>query len=488
MLALKEWGSAVPEQRLRQLTVQQGPVHTPCPLNTALVFAEIAAPSAPAVEDCRLLISAAGDRLEEPHKVAALEQLAAKAVREGEFNLALEIHQRIHESPAVSWRNVLAIVEVARLARRPAAALRVINVWLGPAASRLDASQREEALDLQSELLMEGGRNAEASRMMLDELRALKPQEAIPPRLLQRALLAAQAAGEAVELLPWIERHLRTFAESKLSMEELMDGRKVSADYLHWLREGAAMADRQSHTSTACDGFFRLAAMGETRVFARLYALAMQTGRGEEMAELFSRLTQKRFTLLEIAQALVAGDAPQPARDLLATWLKTAPDNREGWRLLAQVDATLRGKGSAAVQWETFLKRFPQDVPALQQLAQLQAGAAQYAQALRTLQQIPGEHLDEATLRQIGALAIRMDDLPTAHRAQQLLVQGSSQPAVSDVLALATLTRQHADPEAQTVLAESIARLPAHTALQKMLNPPAMSGEAVHFSTAAQPR
>jgi predicted Zn-dependent protease len=198
---------------------------------------------------------------------------------------------------------------------------------------------------------------------------------------------------------------------------------------------------------------------------------------------------ERRFSVLEIAQALVTGDAVAPARDLLVNHLKTSPNHRAGWRLLTQIDIQTRGEGSAATLWSSFLRRFPADVPALRQLAQIQQQNAQLPQALKTLQQIPGEELDEATLHQIATLAIQLDDLPAALRAQQLIVQSSKTPAVSDVVALADLTRQQADAEADAVLAESLAKLPAGPAFQQsLIAPPATSVEATGFSTAVQPK
>ena len=488
--ALNEWCQAQPEHRLRQLTVQQGPVHAPCPLNTALLFAELTRADAPLVDDSRLLVSASGERLEEPHKIEVLELLASQAIENNELSLALEIHERACEFPIASWQNVLNLAETARLARRPAAALRVVNAWLDDDKPRLDAAQREDALDLQTTLLLEGTRYAEASRIVLDELRALKPAAAIPPRLMQRALLATHAAGESAELLPWIERHLRTFPDHKFTVEDITAGKSISADYLRWLSESAAIADQHQHTSIACDGFFRLAAAGDTRVLARLHAHAMQMGRGKELTNLLTTLQtrpQHPIAAPQLAQALANGNAPTPARDLLATHLKTSANDQEGWRLLTQIDVTLRGSNSAPFLWEGFLKRFPDDAPALLQLAQIQFDAAHYSQSLRTLQQIPGDQLDATTLRRIVSVAIQLDDITTAHRAQQLLVESSSHPATSDVLALASLSRQHPDAEAaQNALTAAVAKLPAPTAFQKQLLATPQTSEAAEFNTAAQ--
>ncbi|MFN0080220.1 MAG: hypothetical protein ACKVY0_27455 [Prosthecobacter sp.] len=488
--ALNDWRQAPPEQRLRQLTVQQGPVHAPCPLNTALLFAELMRADAPLVDDSRLLVSASGERLEEPHKIEALELLASQAIDNNELSLALAIHERACESPIASWQNVLNLAEAARLARRPAAALRVVNFWLDDDKPRLEAAQREDALDLQTTLLLEGTRYAEAGRIVLDALRALKPAEAIPARLMQRAVLATHAAAESDELLPWIERQLRTYPDHQFTLEQIAAGTAIAAAYRHWLSEAAAIADLNQQTSIACDMFFRLAAAGETRVLARLHALATQIGRGKELSKLLTTLQtrpQHPISAPQLAQALATGNVPSPARDLLAAHLKASANDREGWRLLTQIDVTLRGSGSAPFLWESFLKRFPGDAPALRQLAQLQFDAAHYSQTLRTLQQIPGDQLDEATLRRIIALAIQLDAITIAHRAQQLLVESASHPAVNDVLALASLTHQHPDAEAaQNTLTEAVAKLPAQTAFHKELLATPQTGEASAFNTAVK--
>ena len=486
--ALQAWQKLVPEQRVRQLTVQQGPLHTPCPLNTALLFVELTRADAPLIDDSRLFISAAGDRIVETDKIEALELLASQAIRTDELSLAVAIHERVCEFPAATWQNVMNLTETARTARRPAAALRVVNDWLAAAHPRLNEAQCEDARDLQISLLLEGARYAEASRVALDALRALKPTATLPPRLMQRALLATRAAGESAELLPWIELQLRSCADHQRSLQDLALGKAIDAEYRRWLNEGASIADLNHQTSIACEMFFRLAAIGETRVLARLHTLATQIGRGKELAVLLASL-QGRFSIPQMAQALSDGDAPAAARALLAPHLQSSPDDRAGWRLLTQIDIMLRGEPAASILWEGFLKRFPDDVPALQQLAQLQIAAAQFPQALRTLQSVPDDQQDETTLRSIAALAMQVDDIPAAHRAQQLIVESSQHPPVSDVLALATTTPQHPDViAAKQALTEAIAKLPAGTELHQALTTTPDTGEATLFSTAARAR
>ncbi|MFC5456543.1 tetratricopeptide repeat protein [Prosthecobacter fluviatilis] len=484
--ALHAWLKAAPEQRLRQLTVREGPLNTPSPLNTALVFVELTRADAPLIEDSRLLLSASGDRISEPHKIEALELLASQAAAAGERTLAIEIHERVCAFPSATWQHALALIEAARAARRPAAALRVVKDWLSETPSRLDAAQREAALDLQISLLLEGSRYAEASRVTLESLRALKAGAAIPARLMQRALLATRAAGESAELMPWIERQLRASPDHQLSLKDLAAKPSVDAGYRHWLAEGACIADLNHQSSIACEFFFRLAALGETHVLARLHALVAQLGRGRELAAVLASL-QHRFPPHQLAQALAEGDAPAAARAFLTAHLQSSADDREGWRMLAQIDMALRGEAASTMLWQGFLKRFPGDVTAMRQLAACQVSAAQPRQALDTLQSIPVGQLDEPTLRHIAALAVQLDDVPAAHRAQQLLVASSAHPSARDVLALATTTLQHPDAAAaHEALSEAASRLPAGTGFHRFLTAIPGTVEATHFSTAAK--
>ena len=489
MLALADWLAQVPMLRLRQVTIQQGPVHTPCPLNDALVLAEINAPDAPAIDEMRLLVAASGDRLEEPVKIEVLRTLASKSMQQNDPSLAVDILLRACDSPATSWNEVLALAEAARLARRPAAALRVVNKWLDEAEGRLSASQMPDALDLQSALLIEGGRCAEASRLALDALRALPAKEHIPNMLLERALRATAAANETGELLPWFERHLRTFPrEHAATWEQVADGLQTSEDYRRWLLQAACIADQEKLSGTACDYFFLVAATGDLRGLGRLHALARQVGREKDFARLVHALQSRPVdarTPLEIAQALAASSAASAAHDLLVAHLKDHPQDRDAAFALTEIDEEIRAQGAAAPLWERFLKTFPDDLPARVRLAKIQIDNGQHSQALRTLQQIPAEKLDDATLRQTALLAEFLDDAPTAHRARQLIVERQPKPAATDLMALAAVSTQFEDPAQAAddfrAFAAKVTDSPFVTALSA-----ARHGSVGAFSTAAE--
>ena len=489
--ALADWMDQVPMLRMRQITIQQGPVHTPCPLNDALVLAEIARSDAPPIEETRLLVAASGDRLEEPVKIEVLQTLAAQAMGANDPSLAVDVLLRACDSPATRWTEVLALAEASRMARRPAAALRIVNRWLDDASGRLTDAQIPEALDLQIALLIEGGRCAEASRITLDALRALPAKERVPEPLLERALRATAAAEETGELLPWFERQLRTYPrEHAAGWEQIANGLETSDEYRRWLHHAACTADLEKLSGTACDYFFIVAATGDLRGLGRLHTLAGQVGRENDFARLLQALqtrSQDARSPIELARALAESSAPSAAHDLLVAHLKDHPDDREAAYALTEIDEGTRSPGAAAPLWERFLKDFPDDVAARTRLAKIQLASGQRSQALRTLQQIPGEKLDEATLRLIASLAEYLDDAVVAHRARELIVERQGKPTAADLMALAAVSPQIEDPaQAADVFRAFAAKVTDSPYVTALSADSLRHGNAGSFSTAAE--
>ena len=486
---LARWLEEPATPRLRQLTVQQGPIGDAGPLIAALILTEVQRRDAPALDEMRLLVSAAGDRLEEPVKTEVLGLLAHQATETGDLHLATDIWLRITESPAATWSEVEELVEAARAARRPAAALKVVKAWLDDAKGHLTSVQLPKAQDMQIQLLIEGGRVAEASRIARDALRALPAKSAVPEIMLERALRASTAAAESGELLPWIERRLREHPEHASTWEQLAAGRETSPSYRHWLWHAASISDLQNLHGTACELFFRVAAIGDLKCLGRLHVLAAQTGRSKDFATLIESL-QKRpqdaLSLIDLARALEAGGAAEAGRDLLAAHLKTQPEDRDATFAMTEIDEASRGPGSSMILWEGFLRKFPEDDAALRRLAALQIADGQHLPALRSLQRIASENLAEADLRHIATLGEILDDTSTALQARQMIVERQEKPSVADLMAIAALTPQHDDPAlAQTALAAAAEKAPQSQLLGEWLQNSRL-GTAGTFSTAIE--
>lgn len=486
---LARWLEEPSTPRLRQLTVQQGPVSDAGPLIAALILAEVQRRDAPALDEMRLLVSAAGDRLEEPVKMEVLGLLAHQATETGDLHLATDIWLRITESPVATWSEVEELVGAARAARRPAAALKVVKAWLDDAKGHLTSEQLPKAQDMQIQLLIEGGRVAEASRIARDALRALPAKSAVPEIMLERALRASTAAAESGELLPWIERRLREHPEHASTWEQLAAGRETSASYRHWLWHAASISDLQNLHGTACDLFFRVAAIGDLKCLGRLHVLAAQTGRSKDFATLIESLQkrpQEALSLIDLARALEAGGAAEAGRDLLAAHLKTQPEDRDATFAMTEIDEASRGPGSSMILWEGFLRKFPEDAAALRRLAALQIADGQHLPALRSLQRIATENLAETDLRHIATLGEILDDTSTALQARQMIVERQEKPSVADLMAIAALTPQHDDPAlAQTALAAAAEKAPQSQFLGEWLQNSRL-GTAGTFSTAVE--
>lgn len=486
---LARWLEEPSTPRLRQLTVQKGPMTDAGPLIAALILAEVQRSDAPALDEMRLLVSAAGDRLEEPVKMEVLGLLAHQASETGDLHLATDIWLRITESPAATWSEVEELVEAARAARRPAAALKVVKAWLDDAKGHLTSGQLPKAQDMQMQLLIEGGRVAEASRIARDALRALPAKSAVPEIMLERALRASTAAAESGELLPWIERRLREHPEHACTWEQLAVGRETSASYRHWLWHAASISDLQSLHGTACDLFFRVAAIGDLKCLGRLHALAVQTGRSKDFSTLVTSLQnrpQEALGLIDLARALEAGGAAEAGRDLLAAHLKTQPKDRDAAFAMTEIDEASRGPGSSMILWDGFLRKFPEDATALRRLAALQTADGQHLPALRSMQRIATENLAEADLRHIATLGEILDDTSAALQARQMIVERQEKPSVVDLMAIAALTPQHDDPAlAQTALAAAAEKAPQIKLVSEWLQNSRL-GTAGAFSTAIE--
>lgn len=490
VLALANWLQSPPVLRMRQVTIQQGPIHAPSPLMTALLLAEMQRPDAPSVDEMRLLVAASGDRIEEPVKMEALHILSNLASKQNDRSLATDILLRACDSPAATWDDILALTEVARSARRPAAALRFVNLWLGDADVHLSKAQLPQALDLQCTLLIEGGRIAEASRICLEALRALPPSAYIPAEMLDRALRATSAAGETAELAPWIERQLRSYPEHQSTWQQLAQGQDTTAAYRHWLYHAACIADRQHASGSAGDLFFRVVAAGDLRPIGRLNALANQLGLAKDFAQMLDILQQRpsgALNAIQLAKALADGSARDAARELLAAQMKRQPADHDTAFALTEIDEQIRGSAPAALLWEGFLKRFPDDVPALQRLSGIHLANGQPAMALRTLQRIPEQKLEDRDLRQIAALGEQMDEIEIVGHARQLIVSRQEKPAVSDLLALAAVGPQLNDPDQSQHIQQHIAAQAANSPfLASLLSQRTREGSAAVFSTAAE--
>ncbi|MBK8095345.1 MAG: hypothetical protein IPK32_26080 [Verrucomicrobiaceae bacterium] len=493
-LDLALWMKESTHVRLRLLTVQSGPLQTPSPLNDALLLAELRQPDAPSLDEARLMIAASGNRLDPQVQNEALLALAQRALEGRQSALAVEILLRACESDSATWETVTALANAAHAARRPSAALSVINRWLEKNSFR-DADQREKALEIQTDMLLESGKLTEAAKLTLEPLKKLSPEAAVPPAALSRALRAAATLSDrdTAALLPYIQRHLATQPEHSLTLGQLsaLPATATAASYRQWLWHAASITDAAGQADEATALFHRVVALGDLRPLARLYALAHQTGSTGEIDQILTALQNRPespMSASEIAQALIQQGAAEAAQDVLITHLDQQPKDIDADRALITLTAANEPASIAATLWEAFLHRHPADAAALRQLAAAQIATGSHPHAVRTLQRIPTQDLTDADLRHLASLGEYLDDIDLTHQARQLIVSRQPQPSATDLLALATVTQQHSQPaQARMILAEAAARsAESAPVLANWVGNTLRNAQAGTFSTAAE--
>jgi DNA-binding SARP family transcriptional activator len=488
---LQAWSMEQPIVRLRQLTVQSGPLHAPSPLNDALLLAEIRRPDTAGIDESRLMIAAAGDRLDPRVQCEALEHLASRAGKRQDHSLATDILMRAAECEGATWDTVLQLVEVARLARRPAAALIPVQRWIARQPAALSAVQLDQALDLQATLLLEGGRHAEASRIALDALRELPKNAPIIESALARAHRAALAAGEASTVLPFIQRFLAQMPEHQLTDAQIAaDPQSSGETYRRWLGSAASIADASPKSDESIPMLLRVVATGDPRPLARLHRLPAAADSSQQLAVLLKTLeTRPRHPLRapDLARSLSAAGSADTALELLAAWLETHPQDVDADRARAQLLAKQK-TGTAAAAWEAFLRRHPEDREAQRALAQAHLASGAHSRALSLLRDLPHSSLNDRDLRQIVTLAELADDTDLVHSTLLQIIQRQEKPAAADLLALTAASQQHSDPAfARQMLAEVVTRAASHAPLMAAwIDRSLRTAQAGAFSTAVE--
>jgi hypothetical protein len=393
-----EWLQRPSMEQLRDLTIRDAPMlRSAGNLRDSLLLGWLGQEKAGlATHEAHLMIAAAGDRLDDQMRLYAFETLASRARSEGDADTAMTILDRAADLPRARWSITRSYVQLARERDTPSAALAAVTDWLKKAGENPSAADLEEARELQNHFLLRVNLPEKALDIQLQRLKAIPAEALLPESTLNRALISARAAGQQLQVLPWLERMLDSFSDHALSPEALLTHPDLDSSYLHWLHEYATLADRELPAVRGYETYLRLAATGERSALARLCALAGPAKRSDEAVRFLQRVLAQpalRPTLLTLAQQ----DAL--ARRTVAEALRNAPADRD-LHYAATLAEAAASPGSATSHWQSYLRRFPQDVPAQRRLIQAHLTARQPDLALRVFDSIPPEALNEADHRQ----------------------------------------------------------------------------------------
>lgn len=398
--ALESWLALPPALQLRALTVQDTPfLKESGNLGEALLLAWLEQEKISNPAEAHLMVAAAGKRVDDQVKLYALERLAARARTAGEVDTAREILDHACDLPTATWNTVSASVLTAQ---NPAAALRTVQRWISLHEKRATPAMLEPARAEEFNLMMRLQRAEAALETQINLLHRTPTGEKLPDVVLERALGAARSGRQHMRVLPWLDKHLRTWPEHELGWKALMDAADLDPGYRRWLHHQAAILDAELPAAQAFDALLRLAATGERTALARLAPLATAIRRTDECTLFLTRALEQpalRPALLELAQT-------EPlVRKVVANALHKAPGDRALHYAAALAEAAAAKSPTAATMvWQGYLRRFPDDAPASRRLIQVCLKARLPGLALRVYETMNPATLTEEDRRQKAML------------------------------------------------------------------------------------
>lgn len=399
---ISAWLSRPPLQQLRELTVQQSPMLTNTgTLRDSLLLAWLGQDEIGTTSLAFPMFAAAGDRFDNQIKLYTFEVLAARAQQQGDIIGALPILLRAAELPNATHQTLNNYTRAAQTQGQEIAALHAINDWLKKHPETSATAQIMDAREHQMILMHRLKRADDAFVLQLEYLKAAPQTGPLPSPDLERALVSGRAAGQQMQLLPWLERQLANYPEHRTEPKDLLTQDTLDPDYLHWLAAYAAIADQDLPPAAAFDACLKLAATGERCAIVRLCALAEPAKRIPE-AESFLTLALShlalRPTVLEVAQSSALG------LQVVAAALRSAPKD-QALHFAATLAEAVSKPASAPLLWQAYLRQFPADMPAQRRLIQAHLRARQPDLALRVYRSVDPKNLTAADKRERDVLS-----------------------------------------------------------------------------------
>ena len=396
------WLSRPPLQQLRELTVQDTPMlKNSGSLRDSLLLAWLGQPDLGAPSLSFPMMTAAGDRFDNQTKLYTYQVLASRAQKDGDIVTALPILLRASELPNATWQTLTNYTQAAQSQGQHLAALHAINHWISAHPDHKATSHLMEARELQMNLLHRLKRADDSLELQLRYLKDAPPTGPLPNPDLDRALVSARAAEQLSKVLPWLERQLANFPEHQTEPKDLLNQAAIDPDYLHWLSAYAAIAEHELPPANAFDAYLRLAATGERCALVRLCALAepaKQVPQAERFLTLALAHAALRPVLLDLAQT-----SPLTLR-VVAEALRTAPKD-QSLHFAATLAEAVAKPGSTTALWQSYLRKFPGDMPAQRRLIQAHLQARQPDLALRIYHSIDPENLSASDLHELDVLS-----------------------------------------------------------------------------------
>ena len=425
------------------------------------------------------MIEAQSSRMPPRYFAELASTLSKNALALTQPKLAATILARACLQPDSTVEMAHEMAQAYRWSGEPAIGASHLMKWLAKheSAATADAVHFASLGDLGAAVALEGGKPSLALDFQLQNLKALPADAPIEKGKIEMALSLANQSTRTPDVVPWLDRYVKSLPESSLDWKDLpdlaaKDPGKVK-DYLHWLALLAQYCDWNSEFDASFDAHFRLAGMGRVESLDRCLALCDFLGRGEEMADLlqYSDVLKKRPELQAKLAELMAGlGRDAEALPLYRSWVASHPDDVEAAYDYACLLEDMGKEDESLAAFEQAVKLHPAHVPSVKKLAEACIRAGRHEQALGLYGSLKDEDHDHSTLENYALLAESLDRHAELFRAQVLHARQTNLTTVEPYLEIAeTAAYLPSSRPAISVLDEGLKRFPESPSLRVAL-------------------
>ena len=422
------------------------------------------------------IIAPNAEKIPEPYRLQLYRLLAHNALAINEPQTAVTILREAASGDA-DWGTIQNLVDAELWSNNPEQARAALNRWLKTQRGVGEEQLFAEAREMLYRLSLEANQPAEALAFCLSSLEEVPLDAAVPVDLLNKAFQAAAYAGKSKEVLPWIERHLRSFPEDQHSWQQLIAqhrrGEAVSAEYLAWTERASQAADWNSVAERACHHHLRLVAMGREASLDRYMPLAEYLGLGQQTAQMLKAvlpIAGRDNLQLTLARLTASNGDGLEAMTLYEKWLASHPTDKAARWEFACLKEVLARPGDAIETFKKLLRDYPEDSRAAQREVALLNRNGLHRESLKRMDQLPEVGFSADAVEDYLLLAESLDAPDSLARALRIKIAKSPVPLVADYMRLAEIARSAETMErAVSILREGIQRLPEEPMLRSQL-------------------
>ncbi len=416
-------------------------------------------------EEAVAIIEPGIDRVPEARRMQLLNLLSSNALAVKRADLAARLLKLACQCSDATWTMARDMVQAYRWAGQPTEGSRELGKWVDTHEAKLAVEEVALAQTLHYTLALEAGDPSTAFDVCLHQL----AKEQTPAlATLERAYNTALQSTRTKELLPWLEKFVRTLPESTMSIGELHREAKAAPErfavYQHWGLITAQWEDWNDDYDAAFPHHLRLAALGNESSLERCLDIGDAIGGAEECCELLLLVGDealKPSQRLLLARLLAELGRENQAKEHYEAWLANHPEDRDTLYDYACLVEDMGDEPAGRKAFAILLARHPQDVGGIKKLAEACIRDADYTTALHLYEKLPDDSHDYHTLENYTMLAQSLDNHAVEFRALSLQLAKTENPQAALYLDLLDSSKYLNDPgKTLEVLIQAVAKVP----------------------------